>query len=62
MIDAQDEIKSTPGLKSGRIRVRVWPILFVLFAVASAAFVFWQAPAPTRTHLGTDLRPSSGAI
>lgn len=57
MTDAQDEIKSTLGLKSGRRKVRVWPVLLVLFAIVVGAFVLWQAPGSDQDALGYRLAP-----
>jgi HlyD family secretion protein len=55
--DTQDEIKSTLGLKSGRRKVRVWPVLLVLFAIVGGAFVLWQAPRSDQDALGYRLAP-----
>jgi HlyD family secretion protein len=57
MTDAQDEIKSTLGLKSGRRKVRVWPVLLVLFAIVVGAFVLWQAPGSDQDALGYRFAP-----
>jgi HlyD family secretion protein len=57
MTDAQDEIKSTLGLKSGRTKVRVWPVLLVLFAIVVGAFVLWQAPGSDQDALGYRFAP-----
>jgi HlyD family secretion protein len=57
MSDAQDEIKSKLGLKSGGRTIRVWSILLVVFAILIAAFVFWQAPRSDQDALGYRFAP-----